>query len=125
MVALDREFIALVRAGDSDALEQVAVDVRQAYLTMADATDEYRAALRESLGEQATPELLAPYRKQARGLRIAAKGVEQYRTALVSGETGLAKSALRKMARGEALMKQAGAELDAATGQTGRSSTIF
>ena len=125
MIELDREFIALVKAGESAQLRRKAVEVNEAYLNMASATDDYRAALRAALGEQATPKLLSPYKKQARGLRVAAQGVDDYRSALETGDKALAKRGLRKMARGEALMKAAGVQLDAATGGASGSSRIF
>ena len=66
------------------------------------------------LGDAATAGVLAPYRKQTKGLRRAADGVDDYRASLKNGEGSLAKRGLRKMAQGEALMKQARDDLDAA-----------
>lgn len=125
MVALERQFIELLEDGKKVALRRKALEVRAAYLDLADATDEYRTLLRRSLGEAAGAALFAPYKKQARGLRIAARGIGEYRKALKTGSTELAERSLRKMARGEALMKQAGDELDAAIGAGAPASRLY
>ena len=118
MVRLERQFIALLEARErkEKALRRKAVQVRDAYRALAKATDRYRRELAASLDEEATALLMAPYRKQAKGLRLAARGVEEFRRSLKSDDKALARRGLKKIARGEALMQQAGEALDLASG---------
>jgi len=115
----------LLDADDQKKLQRKALEVRDAYLALASATDTYRTTLRSALGSAASSDLLAPYKKQAKGLRQAAEGVSDYRRALKSADAELARRGLAKMARAEALMKQAGAELDAAAGTDTTTTQLF
>ena len=125
LVELEQQFVALLHADDKKPLRRKAAQVRDAYVALAEATDDYRAALRKSLGKKAKTELLAPYKKQTRGLRVAARGIDTYRKALKSGDEALAKNGLKQMARGEALMKRAGVERAAATGADTPASPLY
>jgi hypothetical protein len=114
--ALELEFIALLGTDRDRAKRRAARRVRHAYLLLATATDEYRAALRNALGARARAELLDPFKKQTRGLRLATQGLDDYRRALRADDRKLAREGLRRMDRGERLMRRAEADLAEATG---------
>lgn len=115
---IEQEFIALLQTDRAAAKRIAAGRVRDAYLALANATDDYRAQLRATLGPAAARELLEPFKKQARGLRLTAKGLDEYGEAVRTGSSRLARQGLRKMTRGETLMRRAQADLAAVTEPT-------
>lgn len=117
--AVEQEFIALLETDRTAAKRRAARRVRDAYLSLARATDDYRAQLRAVLGPAASQNLLEPFKKQARGLRLVAKGLDDYREGLRTGSSALARQGLRKMTRGEALMRRAESDLAGVTGPAG------
>ena len=125
MVELEQQFVTLLHAGEKKPLRKKAAQVRDAYLELAEVTDDYRSALRKRLGKEASRGLLAPYKKQTRGLRLAARGLDEYRKALKLGDLELAKVGLEKMTRGEALMKTAGEDLALATGADATAAQLY
>ena len=126
MVRLERQFISLLDKKEKKrALRRKALQLRTSYRALAEATDRYRVELAASLGSSATLSMLAPYRTQAKGLRLAARGVDEFRRSLKNNSKALARRGLKKIARGEALLEQAGEALDAASNGGARTQRLY